>query len=368
MPVSRKLRRLSLILLSTGFFAVAACSSSNAGGNGSGSAAPTSQTAAAASQPGAEDPAWQKVVAAANEEGHVTWYSNNTDSGNQALLKEFEQLYPKIKVSYTRINSGTIVTRIAQEAATGVNALDVVTLGVPTLYTQHANLFLTLTPTLVPALSMYSKSAARFPQAENYTTNTFAIGYNKSEVSASEVPKTWSQIVDSQWKGQIAYASPVATTTHIAFVSGLQHFYGDEFLKKWGQMQWQLFDTADPAVQAMVAGSDKLALIVFPGDISVLAATGAPVGYVVPTPVMVTSSTISIAAKAPDPDAARVFANFILSKEGQEAYCKTTVSASPLGNLPGCVDVPSNAFPLKDVWTTQDRTPLLNLIGLKPTS
>lgn len=358
----RSPRRFAAASIGTAALALAAGLAA-CGSSGSGSSSSVSAQAAPQATGG-----WASVVAAAEKEGTLTFYSNTTDSGNTAVVAAFEKAYPQIKVNYTRITSATLPTRILQEAASGVNAVDVVTTGVPSIAAGHSSLWKTLTPALLPELSNYPKADARYPWAEKIAENVYAVAYNTSSVTGSEIPTTWKDVISPIFRGQIAYATPVAAPTELGWLQGMNHFYGTGFIQQFGTMKFQVFDSADPAAQAVSAGSDKLAVIVYPGSVTDLISKGAPVKYVVPNPVLVKDNLLLVAAKSPHPAAAQVFANFILSKEGVSIECKAAATAGAIPNVPGCISIPSNAYHVQDLWTPAQETPYYQLLGLKATS
>lgn len=345
--------RLALALASTAGIALAAC------GGGGGSA-----PAAGPAAPGS----WEAVVEAAKQEGALTFYANTNEPANQALIEEFQNLYPEIKITYTRIPNAEVTSRIVAEAESGINAVDVVATGVPELADGHGDLFKEMTTDFLPGMAKFPDTAKRYPWATVTVTNAYAVGYNTDLVPEGEAPKSWQDVLDPKWKGQIAYATPVGSTTHLGWLQGMKHFFGDQFLATWRTQDYQLMDSATPAAQAVAAGSNKLAVIVYPGSLTDLIDKGAPIKYVIPTPVLVKGAILLVAAKSPHPNAARLFANFMLSEKGLSLVCESTDASAPVADIPGCIDVPADAYQVQDIWTPADQQPYYDALGLKPRS
>lgn len=355
-------RRSRAVIIAAAFaasmLALAACSSTTP--------STTPSTTAAAS---GENASWKSVVAGAEKEGTVTYYSNDNAPVDQAIIAAFEKKYPDIKVNYTRLSDQDIVSRVLQEASSGINAADVVRSGVPDLtQTNKDGIFTTLTPKLVPALADYPKDAFRHPWAVITAYSEYAVAYNTSTVPKKDVPKTWKDVLNPTFKGQIDYVNPVGSATHMGWLSAMQDDYGKKFLTDFGKMGFDVQASGTPAAQAVAAGSGKLALVVYAGNVTTLTSQGAPIKYVIPTPVLVKPDSLVVMSKAAHPDAARVFADFRLSPEGIAAMCSATVAGSPQPDAPDCAKVPAKSQLVKDLWTPAEALPYITAVGLKPAS
>src|SRR3982751_1057112 len=78
-------------------------------------------------------PAWaqnefgsKELIAAAEKEGSLTYYTANFAEVEQEVIKAFNKRFPKIKVAMVRAPGGQIIQRIKTEAAAGKLAADVV--------------------------------------------------------------------------------------------------------------------------------------------------------------------------------------------------------------------------------------------------
>lgn len=321
-------------------------------------------TAPAASVSGS----WDDVVAAAKKEGTLTFYSTANDSGNFALIKAFNAQYPDIKVAYTRLPDDAYAARVYQEAKSGINQVDILMGGQPEVFEGDGAIFRPLSTDVLPELANFPSSALRWPWAMVTAQNTYAVAYSTARVSDADVPKTWEDLLSPRWKGKIQYATPVGSATHMGWLDGVRHTFGDDYLKKWGEQDFTLVDSATPGAQAVVAGSGDLAMIVYPSSVSELIAQGAPLKYVIPTPVFVKPNTMGLLKTSPHPNAARVFANFMISKPGLASTCKITLTAVPVPGVDGCIPIPGDAYNVKDVWTAADAKPYLDLVGIEATS
>ena len=68
----------------------------------------------------------KELIATAEKEGGLTYYTANFAEVEQEVIKEFNKTFPKIKVSMVRAPGGQLITRIKTEAAAGKLLADAV--------------------------------------------------------------------------------------------------------------------------------------------------------------------------------------------------------------------------------------------------
>src|SRR5258708_39530918 len=81
------------------------------------------------------------LVAAAEKEGALTYYTANFAETEQEVIKEFNKRFPKIKVAMVRTLGGQLISRIETEAAAGKLGADVVNHSDRGLMLELADLF-----------------------------------------------------------------------------------------------------------------------------------------------------------------------------------------------------------------------------------
>ena len=138
-----------------------------------------------------------------------------------------------------------------------------------------------------------------------------------------EAPKTWQDLADPKYKNEIIMASPAISGTQYAIVNGLLQAYGEE-------AGWDLFTRINENVDVYAKGGGEPGPKVGAGEygVAVLALTGStyemenefPVTVVAPEDyVPWTPAPIGIFKNSQNKEAAQVFVDYMLSKEGQEA-------------------------------------------------
>src|SRR3954470_3249531 len=74
----------------------------------------------------AQDFGSPELIAAANKEGKLVYYTANFAEVEQQVINAFNKRFPNIKVEMVRAPGGQLITRIKTEAAAGKLAADVV--------------------------------------------------------------------------------------------------------------------------------------------------------------------------------------------------------------------------------------------------
>ena len=276
----------------------------------------------------------QLILAGAKREGKVAFYSGMIE--NQALrpiTDAFKKKYPFVAVEYWRGDSRALVQKALTERRAGRVMGDVLesTGGAEALMKAGA------------VEPFYSPSAAGFPK--NYVDangfwaasrlDYFGMAYNTRQVSAAEVPKTYEQLLDPKWKGAIAWRAD-SEVGALLFIAGIMRSMGKEkgeaYLKRLAaQRPVNYAGSARALVDRVGEGEYKLALEIYAHHPLISKAKGAPLDTQMLDPVPSAVSTIQLAKNAPHPNAAMLFVDFALSKEGQEVLrAAQYLSANPL--------------------------------------
>ncbi|MBI4528157.1 MAG: extracellular solute-binding protein [Deltaproteobacteria bacterium] len=253
------------------------------------------------------------VIEAAKREGTVIFYGALNINDSRLLLKRFEEKYPFIKTENLRMSAEPLLNRILTEDKAGRNSVDLINNTVLNAL-KKAGL---LQPYRSPENSAYPE---QFRDPDGYWTslynNYYVLGYNSNLVSAREAPRDWPDLLNPKWKGKIG----MDQEEYEWYAATLQ-YWGREKAQKFHRalarqdIHWRKGHTL--ISQLIVAGEFPVG-IVYAHRAESMKKAGAPIGWVKSSdPVFVTLSPITIAAKAPHPNAAKLLFDFMLSKEAQ---------------------------------------------------
>src|SRR5437764_4671707 len=157
-------------------------------------AAVVAPLAAAAQVPAGYPADYAQVVAAAKKEGKVVIYSALDTKAAQPLVKDFQALYPDVKVEYNDMNSTEMYNRFIAEVAAGQGGADV-------MWSSAMDLQVKLVDD-GQAMAYKSPEASKLPQWAVYKDQAYGTTYepavfiyNKRLVTGDEIPQDHASFV-----------------------------------------------------------------------------------------------------------------------------------------------------------------------------
>jgi iron(III) transport system substrate-binding protein len=261
---------------------------------------------------------------AARKEGKVVWYTSLALSSSEKVAKLFETAYPGVKVEVHRTGSQRILQRMMQELQSNIRNVDVVHTSDAGHYVllKEKKLLMRYTPAGVDAFAAGFKDRDGFHYGLRATVNVIA--YNSKMIAAVEAPRTWKDLLDPKWRGRLVTAHPGYSGVIATHVLALVHLNGWEYFKALAQNKPMLVQSAvDPS--GIVASGER-PVAVNGGDYTFYQAKkkGNPVEIVYPkegVPLVVSPSAIT--SFAPHPNAARLFTDYIYSRDVQQVLADT---------------------------------------------
>jgi len=281
---------------------------------------------------------WESAVRAAGSEGQVTIYAT---SGFEPVFESFQKRYPAIKLNPIVGRGNQLAQKVLAERRAGKYLADVYLGGIGTPYSMfyRSGLLEPIEPLLTLPENVDSSKwfQGKFHYADDEGKYIFVfemalrsdVVYNTQLVRPEEITSYWSFLVP-KWKGKIAAIDP--HKTGVATSSSLSFFYyhpelGPEFLRKlFGQMD--LIFSSDPRQLLDWLAVGRFSLAFFATDADIAVKQGLPIGRFLPTAFKEgvygrpQRGTVSTFQRAPHPNAALVFINWLLSRDGQNVFQK----------------------------------------------
>jgi iron(III) transport system substrate-binding protein len=272
----------------------------------------------------AEARAQDPRLEAARKEGKVVWYTSLALTSSEKVAKLFETAYPGVKVEVHRTGSQRILQRMMQELQANIKNVDVVHTSDAGHYVllKEKKLLMRYTPAGVEVFGAGFKDKDGYHYGLRATVNVIA--YNTKVVSPAEAPRTWKDLLDPKWRGRLVTAHPGYSGVIATHVLALVHLHGWDYFKALAQNKPMLVQSAvDPSG---VVASGERPVAVNGGDYTFyqVKKKGNPVEIVYPkegVPLVVSPSAIT--SFAPHPNAARLFTDFIFSREIQQVLADT---------------------------------------------
>ena len=256
------------------------------------------------------------LEAGAKREGSLLLYTTGTQI--KPLIDRFEAKYPYLRAELARASAADTARKVLEEYRAGFERVDAFELASPGLILPRDEGI--LQPFRSPEFRAFAADAIEAGRhwvvvRESYT----GIGYNTKLLSAEKAPRSYSDLLDPQWKGRMAISG--ITTTAVNWVGTMVVVHGADFVRKLGRQDVRIYNITGRALaNLMAAGEVVLSSTVYNSHVAASSEKGAPLAWNAPGPVPVTDTGVALARKAPHPHAAMLFADFLMSKEGQALY------------------------------------------------
>lgn len=281
----------------------------------------------------------QSPVEAAKKEGKVVIYGS-LESG---IMDEIEKAFTKkygIPIEYFRAASNKTLDRVLTEARVGRTLSDVVvTNSGPMALLRKEKIF----------ARYVSPESDRYPDdvkdpegllSPIYRMVIIGILYNTKLVKPGEEPKSLEDLLTPRWQGKWVMPDPSRHFTTGVWVRNLEQLYGKDwmgFVRKMADAKPILVESFIPSAQKVISG-EAWAGITYLKYVYIFGKDGAPLDYVRLPKMLADSHQVGIQAKAPHPNAARLFEDFFISREGQEIMAKEGEFVTAKGLYPPIKD------------------------------
>jgi iron(III) transport system substrate-binding protein len=260
----------------------------------------------------------KKLIEGAKNEGEMIWYTNSGLENASRYIQVFKQIYPFINAQVWRSKTRQVIQRVIAEANAGRHIVDVVkpsTDLLPALLERKIiGRYETPTRAIYPA---HAKST--YFTNMNYAFRVFA--FNPRKVARKDVPKTWDELLQPRWKGEILFDE-----SSLEEVVALLAAWGREktvnYFTRLSQQQLLIRVGRDTTTQMMMAGEAPLAVTTYAYNNESLRATNAPVDWVAEDLIPALMYPLTVARNAPHPYSAALFYDFLLSEQGQQLIAK----------------------------------------------
>ena len=257
----------------------------------------------------------EQLVAKAKQEGTLTFYTSLATTESIPLTQAFEKKYG-IKVNLWRGLSENVLQRTVAEARAQRPTVDVVETNGPEVEALAREKILAefFSPHLaelrdwaVPAHHLWASDRV----------DLWVAGYNTNKVKREEIPKTLEGFLDPKWQGRLALEA-TDDDWMAAIIKDMGEEKGIAFFRKLAAMKPEMRKGHILLAQLIGAGEIPLGLTVYSGNADSIKAKGGPMDWVPVEPVAGRMQAIGLARNALHPNAALLFADFVLSPEGAE--------------------------------------------------
>jgi iron(III) transport system substrate-binding protein len=274
--------------------------------------------------------AMAQLYATAKKEGTVVIWGPTDAIVYERMQEVLDKQYPGIKIEHFESIPEPLVQRIIAESQAGKPAaVDIVQSG-----SLRALRPLIDRDMLAPYAgwekdfgldAVYANQ--RFVGAYNLT---LPIAYNTKMVSAQEAPKSWEDLADPKWKGR-----KIIIEARLVPFAMLGTEWGKgkatELVKRILGQQPLIVQGGTTVAKALAGGQVSIAVGTYAFTIEGLKKQGAAVDWIAASPLPVLTSAEGVLKTAPHPNAARFFAGWMGTPEGQKIRYATRGQAMEVG-------------------------------------
>jgi iron(III) transport system substrate-binding protein len=274
----------------------------------------------------------QRLIERARKEGKMVFYTSVETEFARALTSGFEAKYPFIKTDIFRSTHEKVLSRMNVERKTGTYTADTVSVGEFETYHLQKMGF---------TAAYKSPSAAAYPEGfkdpDGYWTdlydNLIVTAYNTTRVKRDEIPKRYEDLLHPRWKGRM-----VLDQNEDRWFANMLYLMGEkkgmEFMQVLAKQDVSIRGGRSMVTQLLGAGEYDLQIVAYWYRPYLMKKQGAPVDWVAMEPAIVATHPISVVNRAPHPNAARLFIDFVLSEEGQKIFIQRGRESARTGLKP----------------------------------
>jgi iron(III) transport system substrate-binding protein len=260
------------------------------------------------------------LIEAAKKEGKCAFYTAMDLTLAERLAKTFEAKYGGISVRVERSGAERVFTRIAQEYGSRIHAVDVVN----TADAAHCIAWKRngwLEAYLPEDVARHFERTYFDPDGFHVTTRILVapIAYNTKMVSKEDAPKSYADLLDPKWAGKMIKAHPAYSGTIMNATFQISRDIGWDYFEKLAKQRIMQVQSATDPPKKLALG-ERAVMVDGAGYLIIqYKEKGDPVEIVYPvegTPLATGPSALFKAA--PNPNAARLFQNWMHTREAQQ--------------------------------------------------
>ncbi len=282
---------------------------------------------------------WEKTLAAAKNEGNIVVLTSFGGEGRDAIARAFKEKYG-LGMEFVVGRSGEIATKVTAERRAGLYLEDTYLAGSSSLmefrdadYLESLKPLLLLPEVLDP--KVWLDGEPRFIDKEGLMLSHLVEAISGTLINTDLVKpdeiKSYRDLLNPKWKGKIVVMDPSMGSAGTAFFFLLWELMGPDFTRELAKQDLAI--TRDGRLQVEWIARGRYAISGTPSaDIrNEFLKAGAPIKIIQPVEGTLSSSSKGVVAllkKAPHPNAAKVFVNWLLTKEGQTVLSQVSGQSS----------------------------------------
>ena len=257
-----------------------------------------------------------RLIEGARKEGNLVFYGTLGVDASRPLLEKFRQAHPYISIGHYRSGSIGIYNRVVNEARAGKHEVDIIENSAgPVSDLIRGGLVDPYRSSETDAIRSEFIDSRHLWSAYHYLV--VGLAYNKNLVKATEVPKTYADLLLPRWKGRKMSLDRDAGDIFGGLLDSWGEKEGIEYFRRLAKQDILIRSGFTLQAQLLAAGEVELVPWSHAQRPLLMAESGAPLGVRFLQPVLSKAQVLLLARRSPHPHAAALFIDWALSEEGQ---------------------------------------------------
>ncbi|MBI4334011.1 MAG: extracellular solute-binding protein [Chloroflexi bacterium] len=293
---------------------------------------------------------WDNLVQEARKEGKVSAYAEWPPETQAAMVKLFREKFG-IDLELTSEPGGQMTVKMVNQRRAGLHLVDVISQGASSVLIdmKPAGLLAPIEPMLIlpevkdprvwsggtPFLDRQKLLIAFSASFNSY------LGHNTELVKQGEI-ESYHDLLNPKWKGKIIMRDPTSPGSGNSWISFMTSIWGldktKDYLRQFAKQDPVLSRDLRLIAESVAKGKYSVAVGPYPSGWLELQSLGAPVTLArVKEGGNLTAGGGCLAlpsGQLPHPNAARVFINWLLTREGQALFSETFLRPSARLDVP----------------------------------
>lgn len=256
------------------------------------------------------------VIEGAKREGQVVFYGTMELTISKRLADLFEKKYPFIKTNVIRLGSERLAARVSTEGQAKSVQADVIS-------ESEMDFFGLFKKGLTDRYDSPEREAfkSEYKDDKGFWTigseTLCVLAYNTNLVKTGDIPKSWLDLTSPKWKGKV-----MMDENESKWMGGLMTVWGEqptvEFLRRMAEQDVKIIGGHSQMHTLLAAGEGSVMVAALVHGLEQKKREGAPVDWVAVEPLISRQFALAMTKGAPHPNAAKLYIDFLLSKEAQQ--------------------------------------------------
>lgn len=259
-------------------------------------------------------------AAKAKAEGKVVWYTSTPIDEAQRIAEAF-RTESGVTVELFRSGGSQILSRFQQELSAGRIAADVLTHSDPAAARAMAKkgLFVPFKPKNFDSVPDAAKAADGSFIGQRLNIMTHYLRGDK--IAPADEPRTWDDLTAAKFKGKLAMADPSFTSLQVSVIGMMAKLKGWSFYEKLQANDVMVVPGNQQVADLLKRGERLVAVGGLDSYAADLRAAGHPIKTLYPADgIFIIPSPTSVVKGSPHPEAAKLFAQFMISDAVQSMF------------------------------------------------